>query len=86
VELLDLAYIHRQRGPRGLEIVRLKKQEQQRQLRADIDSVFDEEPCEEGKALTRTSKVAERDPTLRAAAIRIHGLKCAVCGFDFEAV
>lgn len=26
----------------------------------------------------------ERDPKNRAAAIKIHGLKCAVCGFDFE--
>ncbi|RKI63694.1 hypothetical protein D7X55_19470 [Corallococcus sp. AB049A] len=37
----------------------------------------------EGRVRVRLSKVAERDPSLRAAAIRVHGARCVVCGFSF---
>lgn len=38
---------------------------------------------EEGKVRTVIGTKYERDPRNRTEAIRIHGLKCAVCGFDF---
>lgn len=37
----------------------------------------------EGKRSTSTTTRPERDPQNRLDAIRIHGLKCLVCGFDF---
>jgi len=43
------------------------------------------EPLTEG-AVTRISVNAyERNPTARAECLKIHGVQCAVCGFDFEA-
>lgn len=38
----------------------------------------------EGKEKTRIQTYYERNPKLRAQAIKIHGTKCVVCGFDFE--
>ena len=42
--------------------------------------------CEyiEGEQRQRLTNYYERDPQLRAAAIRIHGTRCQVCSFDFE--
>lgn len=40
----------------------------------------------EGERKERLSQYYEREPKLRAAAIALHGTKCMVCGFDFEAV
>lgn len=44
---------------------------------------FDESKTEGGIKVV-VSKQAERDPKLRTEAIKIHGLVCKVCGFDFE--
>ena len=38
----------------------------------------------EGRARAIVSRVRERSPRLRAAALEIHGYLCQVCGFDFE--
>jgi len=38
----------------------------------------------EGNVKVKISTRAERDPGLRSDALRIHGLNCAVCGFNFE--
>lgn len=38
----------------------------------------------EGMERTRVQTYYERNPRLRAEALRIHGTKCAVCGFDFS--
>ena len=38
----------------------------------------------EGKSRAIVSRVRERSPRLRVAALRIHGYLCQVCGFDFE--
>ena len=38
----------------------------------------------EDKRTYTNSKVYERDFYLRREAIRIHGIKCTICGFDFE--
>ena len=38
----------------------------------------------EGKSQAVISRVRERSPRLRAAALEIHGYLCQVCGFDFE--
>ena len=38
----------------------------------------------EGKIIHIYSTKYERNPALRKAAINIHGLKCYVCGFEFE--
>jgi 5-methylcytosine-specific restriction protein A len=40
-------------------------------------------PQTEGKEKTRIQTYYERNRKLRAQAIKIHGTKCAVCGFDF---
>jgi uncharacterized protein YjbI with pentapeptide repeats len=40
----------------------------------------------EGERRERLSQYYERNPHLRVAAIALHGTKCMVCGFDFEAV
>lgn len=37
----------------------------------------------EGGVRVRLSNVAERDPGLRTAAIRMHGPRCVACGFSF---
>jgi len=38
----------------------------------------------EGQKKSRLSSFYERNPKLRLAAIKIHGLACKVCGFDFK--
>jgi 5-methylcytosine-specific restriction protein A len=38
----------------------------------------------EGMERTRIQTYYERNPRLRAEALRVHGTKCAVCGFDFS--
>ena len=38
----------------------------------------------EGKSRAIVSRVRERSPRLRAAALEIHGYLCQACGFDFE--
>lgn len=38
----------------------------------------------EGQKKSRLSSFYERNPKLRLAAIKIHGLVCKVCGFDFK--
>lgn len=38
----------------------------------------------EGKSRAIVSRVRERSPRLRGAALEIHGYVCQVCGFDFE--
>lgn len=40
---------------------------------------------EGGRRAVVTNRI-ERDPSLRDAALRIHGVKCQVCGFSFEVV
>lgn len=46
----------------------------------------EEEPLLEGAVKHYYGKKYERKPENRKRAIEIHGLKCAVCGFDFEKV
>jgi 5-methylcytosine-specific restriction endonuclease McrA len=38
----------------------------------------------EGGKIIVTSSKYERSPSIRYDAVKIHGLKCMVCGFDFE--
>lgn len=38
----------------------------------------------EGRAITYFTTKYERNPKNRKAAIKIHGLRCKVCGFDFQ--
>jgi len=38
----------------------------------------------EGKKKTAKRNVYERDSKIKRATIKIHGLRCMVCGFDFE--
>lgn len=50
----------------------------------------DEEEASEGRLLTRTHRVRERDPSLirkkKQRVLDQHGrIECAACGFDFEA-
>lgn len=52
----------------------------------DINAYKDEEssPSIEGERKQRLVNIYERDPSLRAKAIRIHGTICKVCDFDFK--
>lgn len=47
---------------------------------------FEEIQTNEGKKLVYYTTRYERDPKLRKAAIKIHGLQCHICGFDFSSV
>jgi HNH endonuclease len=49
----------------------------------DIESLQSEESWEGGVSKALVNKY-ERDPSLRAEAIRIHGTQCQACGFSFE--
>jgi 5-methylcytosine-specific restriction protein A len=48
--------------------------------------VLNFEGKKEGQASYFYSKKYERNPKNRLAAIKIHGCRCACCGFDFEKV
>jgi 5-methylcytosine-specific restriction enzyme A len=52
---------------------------------ADIEGYEDEETYWEGRSRARLTNYYERNPRLRATAVRIHGTACKACGFDFEA-
>lgn len=52
----------------------------------DIDNFSDIESKTEGGKKVVISVKAERNSKLREQAIKIHGLKCKVCDFDFEKV
>lgn len=49
----------------------------------DIEALRVEETYHEGAATKALVNRYERDPKLRAAAIRLHGLQCQACGFSF---
>lgn len=56
------------------------------QVALDGEYSDEQEPAEarqEGAAMQKTTTVYERCPQNRLAAIRSHGTKCKVCGFDF---
>jgi len=58
-------------------------------VESDLDSLQVEESCQdyiEGRMKISHTIRYERDKKLRFDAIAIHGTKCKVCGFDFEAV
>jgi 5-methylcytosine-specific restriction protein A len=57
-------------------------------LARDIESelIENEEPRKEGAIKQYFGKRYERDSLNRKKAIKIHGLKCTVCKFDFEKV
>jgi 5-methylcytosine-specific restriction enzyme A len=50
----------------------------------DLHSEGVERAYFEGEQASRFSDFYERNAALRAAAIRLHGTQCRVCGFDFE--
>lgn len=65
------------------------------ELFAHINSVFDGEKAElqtivvdaenvEGKKIAYYTTKYERNVSNRNAAVRLHGCKCMICGFDFE--
>lgn len=49
----------------------------------DLDSLFEEENFQEGGKKSGFVSYYERNPNLRAAAIRDHGVTCKGCGFNF---
>ena len=56
------------------------------QVAADLDSLALEEQMEEGGKAARLVAFYERNPELRAAAIKLHGTTCKGCGFNFANV
>ena len=77
-------------------LIRFQKIENGRYEVEFLDSVIIEEekdnpfetiaPAKEGKKKEYYVSKYERKPVNRKLAIQIHGTKCMVCGFDFEAV
>ena len=56
-------------------------------LQAESDEDFEKVTVGlEGNTKAVVSRRRERNPRLRAAALRIHGYNCQVCGFSFEQV
>jgi hypothetical protein len=54
------------------------------QTRDDTAALELEDDYSAGNRKSRYSSYYERNPSLRRAAVRYHGTKCKVCGFDFE--
>jgi 5-methylcytosine-specific restriction protein A len=54
------------------------------QAQLEIDNLQAEEGYKEGAASQGLVNRYERNPRLRAAAIRIHGTTCQACGFSFD--
>jgi hypothetical protein len=52
----------------------------------DIDGFVEEHILTEGLRKTRLTSYYERRPELRVAAIKYHGTKCKVCGFEFDEI
>lgn len=52
----------------------------------DIDEPYEGERRTEGGRRVVVSSRVERDPSLRAAALHVHGHDCMVCGFNFGRV
>lgn len=50
----------------------------------ETEEFYDYIHNKEGKTKYRLSKQYERDPKNRLEAIKIHGTKCLICGFDFK--
>lgn len=55
-------------------------------IEADLDSLSLEEERFEGTKKSHLSNYFERNSKLRADAVRIHGITCMACGFDFSEV
>jgi 5-methylcytosine-specific restriction endonuclease McrA len=74
---------------RQIKELRRKSEEAEQMLKSrveqDLDALKEEESYLEGKPIGRYINAYERQPELRLDAIRIHGTKCQVCGFDFGA-
>lgn len=58
----------------------------EKQVTADLEALTEEESGTEGGKKLRLVNYFERNPTLRATAISLHGTSCKSCGFNFEAV
>lgn len=54
------------------------------QVAADLESARSEETFEEGATSAKLVAYYERNPKIRASAIRLHGTTCKACGFNFE--
>ena len=55
-------------------------------IKSDLDSLKTEETYFEGTKSKRFVNHYERSDKLRAETVKHHGVKCKVCGFDFEEV
>lgn len=51
-----------------------------------IQDMMDKEDSREGKEKTRIQTYYERNPKLRAKALKLHGTTCKVCGFNFSEI
>lgn len=73
-----------------LTFTRVPSRELLRRDSEELDAVYEGELAlerkMEGTRKERYSVYYERNPSNRESAIRIHGLRCMVCGFDFEKV
>jgi len=53
-------------------------------VQEDMKALQIEESYQEGKQVSTLVNKHERNPSLRVAAIKIHGTRCQACGFSFE--
>ncbi|MDZ4657031.1 MAG: HNH endonuclease [Bythopirellula sp.] len=86
LELLILSYQYNKDGYHRLSEYRARCLEITRIEQEDSIAISDQDLRPEGGKKTRQAIASERDPRLRALAIKYHRLKCMACKFDFEAV
>lgn len=67
----------------SLALVKTELDDLVAQAQEQIDAAMSESAVE-GAPVTRLVNTYERNPNLRAAAIKIHGTTCQACGFSFD--
>jgi len=90
-ELYEVILILEEKGKRYSEVVRLLRLLDDIDLDRSIDSDIEAEQVEDGHGIEGNQKYYfgkryERDAKNRKMAIKIHGLNCYVCNFNFEKV
>lgn len=66
------------------ESPRSDKEQNEIRIKEDLAAIELENEFFEGVKKSRLSNFYERNPKLRLAAIKVHGLACKICGFNFS--
>lgn len=73
-------------GKRPTKFILMQYGQLEQTTAQDIASLLAEETYAEGGKKTTLINRYERNPQVRVAAIRLHGMCCQACGFNFQAV